>query len=193
MPKNPKKYFFILAFFCASVWAITACKDDPEPNPCLELAPTFADFVMEEELVKPAPYEVRYFEVDTIGALNNHFIRFTAKDKLADSYEWVVGSDPRVYTTRSFSLQFTQGFGNVPVRLIVKKAPNNACFPEDDGIDTLTKVLHVLPYGQMPIIGEYEGYNLSNPSKIFTIKIFWTTPPLLFQTIPLAGLELQHP
>jgi hypothetical protein len=114
--------------------------------------------------------QVRRFEVDTIAAHRNSTIFFTAEDSLAE-YEWTVGKDPRIYRERSFSLNFDRAYGNVPVRLIVRKTPNKSCFPYDNGVDTLVKNLNVVPLEQAPIVGEYEGYNLSDPSRRFTISI----------------------
>jgi len=152
----------------SSIVVLASCRRDSEPNPCQALKPTSAAFRMEEKVGYQD--QARRFEVDTIAADRSTPIFFTAEDSLA-TYEWKVGQDPTIHRERSFYLTFEQAYGRVPVQLIVRKPPNKGCFPQDDGVDTLVRDLYVVPLEQAPIVGEYEGYNVSDPSRRFTISI----------------------
>jgi hypothetical protein len=87
------------------------------------------------------------------------------------TYEWQVGNNGTVQTTKSFSLQFSYRVGTIPVRLIVHKTPNPYCFPNDDGVDTVTKYLTITNVEPHPYFGKFKGYCLSKPEETFTIQI----------------------
>jgi hypothetical protein len=79
------------------------------------------------------------------------------------------------YTQRSFTLHFGGSVPRgtlIPVTLIVNKTPDNSCFPDDDGIDTLTKnIYYADPCTEGLLNGKYQGYWEENPSDTFTIQI----------------------
>ena len=152
---------------------LSACKGKQDPDPCAKQQPTTADFVMYEEL----GYETnhgrvsRRYEVDTVAASGMEGVTFAARDTTALKYEWTFGNDPRVFTQRNVFLTFNQAYGPVAVKLRVTKQPNTACFPADNGTATAQKTLVVLTRQQAPLYGSYEGYNLSNPSRKFTVHL----------------------
>ena len=115
------------------------CKD--KVDPCKDLHPITASFKTREN-VAVSDYMKNYFldiPCDTI--IENG--EFTAAEENATSYTWKVGSG--VYQGKKLSL----GFGNVvpgtliPVKLIVRKTPITSCFPNDDGIDSVTKNIRI--------------------------------------------------
>ncbi len=155
---------------------IVSCRKDISPeNPCNSAQEVKADFVI-EELVGD-----RYFEGDTIDGFNK--IRFRALQQ-ADSYEWILGAE--TLRTQSFiRTQFPDGW--LDVSLTIKRKPNKLCFPFDDGIASSYRLFYCWPpYTNQtntppngpyyPIYGHYRGYNLSNPSFLFTVSLldtFW--------------------
>jgi len=96
-------------------------------------------------------------------------VRFSAVGKY-DSIKWKVGLDPREFTEKEFSLRFMEK-GSVQIRMIGFRAPNLECFPSDDGVDTVLKQLTIVPKDASLVIGEFDGYFLSEPDIPFTMKI----------------------
>jgi hypothetical protein len=105
------------------------------------------------------------------GYLNTVYVHFSADIKNAISYEWQVGSNSIIQTTKDFGLYFSDTIGTIPVRLIVHAKPNKICFPEDDGVDTLVKYLTIRNVIPDPLTGKYYGYNTNDPTHMFTIEM----------------------
>jgi hypothetical protein len=90
-------------------------------------------------------------------------VRFTALEEDAE-YTWYIGSE--VLNDKSFVRYFSDQWkeSNIPVTLVVKKQPNKACFPDDDGYDSIVKTFHVSKYpidngdNQDMEFGSIEGY-----------------------------------
>lgn len=172
-----KKLIYIFFFFIA-----VSCKKDDFSSTggynCAKEKAVSADFMMGEI------YGDEFIDLDTVvmdvdykdGNPANYdrdtyrTVHFKANIEGA-SYEWQVGNNGIVKTSKQFSLLFSYRVGTIPVRLIVHKAPNKYCFPNDDGIDTVVRYLTVDNVEPHPLFGEYKGYSLSNPSEQFTIKM----------------------
>jgi hypothetical protein len=150
-------------FWSGLLWVLMACGNERDPDPCKDLTPVTADFKIEEWLFILGPYET-----DTV--LTYRPIIITALQDY-DSYEWKVGSDPTIRTEKSFNLGFTQAVGKIDIRLIARRSPNLSCFPDDNGIDTLTKSVYVSEWANSPIIGNYEGYVVGRESDRFVVEI----------------------
>jgi hypothetical protein len=102
-----------------------------------------ADFVIEERISAIGAGE--FIPTDT--TLKERHIRFRAITQGATEYKWYVGSE--IITdvesvTRFFPEQWAGS--NIPITLVVRKIPDNACFPNDDGYDSITKVFHISQY-----------------------------------------------
>ncbi len=122
------KFFLLLALF--GVLSIQSrCKKD---DPCMIEKPFKADFTL-GELIGDS-----LIATDTLT-----FFRMTAR--AAEKYEsmqWKIADDARTFDNQQeVGLNFgTQFVGQTfTVRLIAKGRANTACFPDDDGIDTITK------------------------------------------------------
>lgn len=144
---------------------------DPEPDPCAGQTIPTADFTVQEEIGTSSLNRLRRYDVDTIAASRAIPIVFSALDTVNTTYEWTVGADPRVFTSRRVTLTFAQAFGPVVVTLKVHKTALSGCPLSNDGMATRQKTLVVVPATDAPIYGDYEGYNLSNPARRFTIHI----------------------
>jgi hypothetical protein len=128
---------------------VLACKKIEQPEmaqlnqECDCAKEVSADFVMEEIFCYQCPVDDpdKFFTVtDTIFSDKN--VRFRALESEA-TYTWYIGNE--ILTTNSFARYFgNQLAGNqIPISLVVKKKPNNICFPQDDGYDSITKILYV--------------------------------------------------
>ena len=144
-----------------------ACHKDhpaPEPDPCLG--------------TKANPLSFRFLESfggtptpDT--AFVGEAITFDGPGAPYTRYEWRVGTDPRPFTQRRFTLYFPDA-GPVAVRLIAQRPANLRCFPNDDGADTLTKTLTLVRRTRYraPIYGRFLGSNADAPRDTFTVRVF---------------------
>jgi len=152
-----------LLFLMGIICTFSNCEDTPiKIDPCAEKNAVTASFTIYENVSDSL------FVADTVLQYNT--IVFSA-DENYDSYEWTVGDDARIFTTKKFHLSFQQPVGKIDVTLKVTKAPDAKCFPEDDGVDVLTKSFVVIDWRNSLTIGEYEGVNISKPSEKFEIKI----------------------
>jgi hypothetical protein len=156
------------------VWVIlllglSQCKHDKEqPDPCAELKPTSAAFVIEESNNNPRPWKWDYYATDTVCTL---FIRLNPMDSAAFFYEWQIGVGK--YQKRNIEIQFPESVlgTSVPITLIMKKTPDLACFPKDDGVDTVKKYVHFLPITESLVKGDFSGHYEDKPNEDFTITI----------------------
>jgi hypothetical protein len=134
--------------FTAIALAITllACRkiqpdfDVSAEDPCDCASEVSADFVIEELF---SPINQVFIETDT--TFHDRDIQFRALEENAE-YTWYIGID--TFNTQSASRFFTDqwiGF-DIPITLVVKKEPNNTCYPNDDGYDSITKTFYVSQY-----------------------------------------------
>jgi len=174
------KFIFIL--FTMLLFFAACKKKQPQPDASLNCdcaKEVSADFKMGEV------FGEQFIELDTIampisyydgnpanfGYLNTVYVHFSADIKNAISYEWQVGSNSIIQTTKDFGLYFSDTIGTIPVRLIVHAKPNKICFPNDDGVDTLVKYLTIRNVIPDPLTGKYYGYNTNDPTHMFTIEM----------------------
>lgn len=161
--------------------AVLGCKKHKQPdlsavkNPCDCAKEVSADFDIEEN-VSP-PDNIWVLTDTTFNGIN---IRFSAKEQDAE-YKWYIGAEQ--FTTQQASRYFgSQWAGsNIPITLVVKKKPNNTCFPNDDGYDSITKVFHIsqhpIYYGDNeeidfgPIEGTYRVKNRNGTGDSIDITI----------------------
>ena len=120
-------------------------------------------------------------------AYNNQPMAFEAPATPYTSYRWLFGQvDAR--TGRRVGISFdNRTLGQISVRLIATRPLNTACFKNDDGVDTLTKTLILVPYRDQraPIYGRFRGANKDTPSDTFTVRIY-QGPNYAYPTIPAA-------
>ncbi|PZE18770.1 hypothetical protein DNU06_02775 [Putridiphycobacter roseus] len=113
-----------------------------------------ADFTMEDlASTVPALFDYRT-ETDT--TFEGSYVYFEAKDTNAE-YTWYIGSE--VIHEKNFTrkMEGSQLIGQqLPMTLVVKKAPNLVCFPNDDGYDSIIKSLTLVDFNSFDY---YHNYN----------------------------------
>lgn len=122
-------------------------------------------------------------------SINDTYVYFDANYSDAISYEWKVGNDPTLKTTKSFGLYFS-GPVDISVRLVMKSKPNTVCIPGDDGIDTIYRNLTITNVTPSPLWGSYYGSSSEAPNDYFTIEIDTLTRFFSFLTPPYACNEV---
>jgi hypothetical protein len=182
-----KTILFLL--FSGLIVAIGCNKDEPDCtdftnplcsnyNPCHDQEATSADF-QTDCVVRRDKYKTITSQEDTFYLGTS--IVFTALQEDALSYEWKIGDDDRTFTEQEFSLDFNPSdsvslFNRpVPIQLIVTRTPNTACFPTDDGIDTLTKYIYFVSRHEVThkkFVGTWVGSLDAEPDDIYEIEIF---------------------
>lgn len=132
------------AFLITLIFVLACKKEKPELNvsnqdPCGCASEVSADFVIEELLNPQLPAGL---STVTDHILSPRFASFTALEEDAD-YTWYIGSEilTQKSVTRFFNVQWV-GY-DIPITLVVRKNPNNTCFPNDDGYDSIVKYMHV--------------------------------------------------
>ena len=156
---------FFIGLLGFSMVGCHGCKEPVMPDPCEGVEEVTADFKMEYSMGYNE--DERWFTADTVTT--TFTVRFSALGHY-DKVEWKVGSDPRVFTSRSFSLYFDTP-ATVLVRMIGYREPNVNCFPDDDGVDTIFRQLVVIPQAESLLVGDYDGYFLSAPDSSFVLSI----------------------
>ncbi len=168
----------LLALIGAFVFSLEGCGDN---DICMKNEPVNAKFKIGQKLSAPFATDST-FEVDTIfgsAGGGSDIVYFEANEKDA-SYLWKVGNDPRSFASKSFQLG---GFplGKTEVTLIVSKAPNKSCFPNDNGMDTIIKKIYVVDVDHFKAAfeGTFQGSMNINPKDTFSINIRnygWVVP-----------------
>ena len=159
--------------------ALYSCQHDQmaAPNPCRAAKANPLTFQFLEDPGTPTP--------DT--AYNSQTTTFVGPGAPYTAYEWLVGPMTR-RTTQKFALFFDKTtLGSIPVRLIARRPLNTACFPNDDGVDTLTKVLTLMPRQdpRAAVLGKFRGANISSPRDTVTVRIY-QGPNFDYPTNPAA-------
>ena len=181
------KNLFILTLLMTLI-ILTGCPDDPvrpKPDPCEGKKPVSAEFHIYEQ---PGyiPDEWELYDTDTLNTTDILFVSIGH----ADDYEWHIGSE--IIKGKSvFRRNFPRGV-NIPIMMIARGVPDTECFPFDDGIDTVMRILYVnrimenfepCTFEFDLFSGDYTGYNLDNPKDTFTITIDACYPHRLGETI----------
>jgi hypothetical protein len=185
---------FLVFLLGVGLISMSSCDEDctdetniecPNYDPCygVEDIPQATIEVGRRQFTGPNSPDIRY-SGDTIlyGG-----VYFKTNISNAIRYEWTVGTDNRSWNTKEFKLNFpdtdslTLRNNPIQVRLIVEYE-TNACFPENDGIDTVYKTIHFRAYWENQIEGTWEGYLDDNTNHSYQMILdikpsFQGTPP----------------
>jgi hypothetical protein len=142
------KHKLFYGVICSLIF-LTACKKKVQPDMgafnenCDCATEVSADFLMEEmaSFINTTGV-VKQTDTDTMYA--DRDVHFYALEPNAN-YTWVIGAE--TINEREFYRYFDASLigQTLEITLIVHKAPNNICLPSDDGIDTLTRYLTIVP------------------------------------------------
>ena len=167
--KKQLPFLILLGLIGAFVFSLEGCGPDPE-SPCKDKKTVSAEFIVAEQLLSVDTL------IDEDTLLTGRTLTFKAKNEY-QTYEWRIGSDPRVFTTRSVSLFFEKSISakNIDVKLKVKDSFLESCFP-NKGEDSLTKRIVLLPSTASATFGRYEGSLDEDPTNKFIITIRYCQP-----------------
>lgn len=164
--------FVLFAVLITAACCKDKCSDPANPDcgnydACYGKKPVSAAFKIQEILQRPSLPEGwgETFDTDTV---TTYAVQFTALEEGAE-YEWRIGSEVlkgKSITKTNFPIN-----GTYPITLIVKKAPNKACFPSDDGRDTVIRNMYMANWFiQSPLFGRFKG-TVTNPNDTLTVHL----------------------
>lgn len=153
----------------ALIFIFNSCGKDPIEDPCeCGQKPVSANFTITETRGWPDWLIAKFEPYDTDTLMFGSAV-FTALEEDAN-YTWLIGIET-LHDKEVTRSGFPDGQA-VPITLIVEKTPDNECFPDDDGRDTLTRYLYQAESSCESVIqGDYHGCLESNPQDTFTISI----------------------
>ena len=134
--------YLLITVFLATATFFACKKDQPDmrqaEDPCKCASEVSAEFdILEQhnmatDLIAKTEY-----------ILHNKYGVFRAKEEDAE-YTWYLGSE--VLHEKEISRRFNEEWAGstIPITLVVKKEPNNICFPNDNGYDSITKYMKVI-------------------------------------------------
>lgn len=148
------------------------CSDPANPDcenydPCYGKKPVSAAFKIQEVVQFSTVPEGWGTTMDT-DTITTYGVQFTALED-ADTYRWIIGRET-LATKSVYRQDFPQGV-TYPIQLTVKKKPNLACFPQDDGEDTMTRMMYAGNWmDDSALIGKFKG-TVTNPNDTLTIHL----------------------
>ena len=131
---------------------LLACKPEPEIIPCSTLHTVTSLFTIQEnhgKLVKGYNGEWEKYYSDSVMSRS---VILSARESNAN-YLWKIGK--YTFSNQVLEITFPDSIQNFPIQLVVNKTPSNNCFPEDDGIDSLTKTITFLSPSTSSFIGSF--------------------------------------
>ena len=129
--KHSKHILFLSSIFCLLFYG--CCKDEPSCDGIKETKAYFEGYNLNDNHLRNPHYP--RIENDTNFSYMT-FVAFDVEDAIY--YKWIIGAEE----IENQPMVYRSGFPRnvwIPITLIVQKKPNTACFPKDDGIDTITK------------------------------------------------------
>lgn len=136
----------ILLVISAFLFVLFSCKKEQfeikkTADPCDCASEVSADFEILEHLQNGIADHLNVF-TPTDHILGNKRATFRAKLGGAE-YRWYIGIEE--LDQREVNRYFPEQLAGqaIPITLVVKKEPNKICFPNDDGYDSITKIMNV--------------------------------------------------
>jgi len=173
----------VLSLGMLNLLTLASCKDecqnprDPDCenyNPCIDAKQTSAVFTIKEanyrQIIDPSLAD---FLMDTDSCYARS-IYFEALQLDADSFIWQIGSEIQPRYGKQVNVFFPDNLRGTTftIRLIVKRKPNTSCFPNDDGIDTLTRKFYYVKFNEpLSWEGTYVGSDDDKPDSMYTIVL----------------------
>ena len=166
------------------------CKKEVCPTPTSAKFKMYQPLDYSEYNEATKTYTPKEYIVDEDVFFMESTITFEAEDSMATSYEWKIGDDDRVFTTKKFSLRFKEddlgAVRQLDIRLIIKKTPA-FCNAGDNGIDTLVRKVDFINGRTEPekwaMYGKYLGYNEDEPDKKYIVEIKYDVLPYGFRPV----------
>ncbi len=140
------------------------CNDKADvPDPCLDKSPFKASIIVGESVRDTLIASSKILAPGTIylKAIGDY-----------DSVRWFLGGPQNTSRNKDYKLFFQDPEGVVDYTFIGYRKVDTKCFPNDKSSDTIRGSIEVVKRDQhADIVGNYLGYNESNPNDKFPITI----------------------
>lgn len=142
------------------VFFLINCTKKPDPAPCSNFNPVSANFnVKDNNGILVPGYEVVWANYSSDSVYSKRVLLTAIEENAV--YSWKIGN--HTFGEKKLEVIFPDSVKSFPVQLIINKKPNNDCFPEDDGVDSLSKNITFLDPATTPFKGAFFGFdNLKN-------------------------------
>ena len=171
------KNLFYLIFVITLVLSCSRCKrecfDSTNPDcdnykdPCLNKSEFTTDFKYYWQRAATFP----------LNELNYYVWVNTQVQLKADpenlSNKWIVGNDTIIDDDYAFTFGPQWEGIEIPIKLISTGETYPDCYPNDDGIDTVTHYMKPIQFENSPIFGTFRVADISNPTDSFEVSITW--------------------
>lgn len=177
----------LIAFSVATIGlclSLSSCKDEevtaapcndpanwecPNYDPCLSVQQPSAAFVMLDSVFSADT--ATSVPIDTSFAGIVYFRPISIEPNT--TYEWKVGSDPRLFNDPILEMNFSWFEGTIPIRLIAKRNDPLNCLPLPNRSDTTYQQMELryIAAGQAPVFGLYKGSSTENPTEEFMLEL----------------------
>ena len=123
-------------------------------DPCAGALTTSADFIMYQSLTPGLASDtlIQFYHY----CFTNKTITLKASQDSAN-YHWIIGADD--YFTQEVTFEIGSQFENadIPLKLVVTRNPDVDCYPNDNGVDTVTKTIVARHFCAGSMAGRYCG------------------------------------
>jgi hypothetical protein len=141
----------------------------PTPvDPCASRHEVSADFEIYQNGNYPSDEDWALTPGDV---LPSRMLKLHALTNNATSYKWLVGLD--TISAQDYEFYFPTSFENetVAITLIIQSEIDSLCFPNDNGLDTVVKYIHVHETCDRAWIGTWRGAYEDSPLDTFDIHV----------------------
>jgi len=196
------KPFLLFFFLLLVVLSCTRCKeecDDPTNPDCPNYVDPCAGHSEVTAIIEIAEQAAPFFYSQIFEAtdivIDGKNVRFRCPVENAQ-YTWILGTE--TIHDQEFMRYFSGYAGqNISVTLIVQKEPDLACFPNDDGIDTLTTSFYVIDKCEPSIEGVFRGAWDELPTDSFNVSILaapdWDDPDGVCNGFYISNFSKNNP
>lgn len=148
--------------------------DCPNYDPCLSVLPAQPDNIAVIDSVSTTFGDLAMgVLVDTLGRGTTLYFRPEVIREDA-TYQWQIGSDPRIFNDSVLDVNFTGFTGDVEVRLVTLIDDTFGCLSNAETIDTSYYNFYVddLAIAEYPVHGIFSGTLESNPEEEISIEVY---------------------
>lgn len=183
------KPFHTLLLMVGIVLLAQCCKTDDEPtppcddptnpecpnyDPCYGQSPVTAEFNIYDDIFVSGPFAGTWYQDSVLYAGN---VKLTATEDSA-YYKWYLGlEEVEGYGDSVVIRQITNlEPGTYDASLVVEKAPNLACFPNDARRDSVYKTFTIVDKCDLLVINKFKGVFDAAPDDSLTIEFLYVDP-----------------
>ncbi|MEM1214196.1 MAG: hypothetical protein AAGJ82_00825 [Bacteroidota bacterium] len=167
--RYPTYHLVLSLLLLSSGLLFSSCDDD---DACAGASAVSTDFIVGYNFQTDENPGI--FPLDTFR--DGSYIEFQALDTNTRVHRWRLENDPQVFEGAYQRILFDDGIsGNITVSLVADDRSffvhTDECLTEAQKMDSIAKVITIIPVAECAIIGTYRGYRTSNPADTFEVEV----------------------